>query len=192
MTLGVVGAGTMGAGIAQLGCQAGVETRLLDADPAALERARARIAKGLEKAAARGRAAADALRFLRVVDDAAALAGCDVVVEAVPEDLALKHRVFGEVAAVVGPGCVLATNTSSLPVTQVAAGIERPERVVGMHFFNPAPVMKLVEVIAGVDSAGWAVERVRELGEAMGRRAPAPGGGARGPRRVRLRDRGCS
>ncbi len=161
MTLGVVGAGTMGAGIAQLGCQAGERTLLLDADPATLERARERIAKRLD---------AEQLARLALVGSVGDLAGCDVVIEAVPEDLALKHRVFGEVAGVVGPQCVLATNTSSLPVTQVAAGVPGPERVVGMHFFNPAPVMRLVEVIAGVASAEWALDRVRALGEAMGRR----------------------
>ena len=160
MTLGVVGAGTMGAGIAQLGCQAGEETLLLDADPAALERARGKIAKRLD---------AEQLARLRLVADVGELAGCDVVIEAVPEDLALKHRVFGEVAEVVGEDCVLATNTSSLPVTQVAAGVPVAARVVGMHFFNPAPVMRLVEVIAGVDSAEWALDRVRALGAAMGR-----------------------
>jgi 3-hydroxybutyryl-CoA dehydrogenase len=161
MTLGVVGAGTMGAGIAQLGCRAGEETLLLDADPAALERARERIAK---------RAGPEELARLRPVASAAELAGCEVVIEAIPEDLALKHRVLGEVAAAVGGDCVLASNTSSLPITQVAAGVPAPERVVGMHFFNPAPVMRLVEVIAGVDSAAWAVERVRALGERMGKR----------------------
>ncbi|HEX2086989.1 MAG TPA: 3-hydroxyacyl-CoA dehydrogenase NAD-binding domain-containing protein [Solirubrobacteraceae bacterium] len=160
MTVGVLGAGTMGAGIAQLACQAGEETRLLDADPAALERAQARIAKRLDD---------EQLARLRLVGAVGDLAGCDVVVEAIPEDLALKQRVFGEVAQVVGPECVLATNTSSLPITQVAAGVPVPERVVGMHFFNPAPVMRLVEVIAGVQSAGWALDRVRSLGEAMGR-----------------------
>jgi 3-hydroxybutyryl-CoA dehydrogenase len=94
MILGVVGAGTMGAGIAQLGCQAGAETRLLDADGAALERARGRIAAGLQKAEAKGRAAQGAVEHLRTVTDTAALAGCDVVIEAIPEDLALKHRVL--------------------------------------------------------------------------------------------------
>src|SRR5688572_25774215 len=121
MTLGVVGAGTMGAGIAQLGCQAGEETLLLDADPAALERARERIAKRLS---------AEQMELLRPVADVTSLAPCAVVIEAIPEDLALKQRVFGEVAAVVAPECVLATNTSSIPVTAVAAGVERPERVV--------------------------------------------------------------
>ncbi|HEV3000751.1 MAG TPA: 3-hydroxyacyl-CoA dehydrogenase family protein, partial [Solirubrobacteraceae bacterium] len=124
----------------------------------------------IEKAASRGRAPADAVRHLRAVAAPADLSGCDVVVEAIPEDLALKQRVLGEVAAVAGPDCVLATNTSSIPVTAVAAGLERPERVVGMHFFNPAPVMRLVEVIGGVASAEWALARVRALGEAMGKR----------------------
>ena len=170
IVLGVVGAGTMGAGIAQLGCHAGAETRLLDADAAALDRARERIAAGIEKAAAKGRAAPGALEHLRPVGTVEELAGCDVVIEAIPEDLALKHRVLGEVAGAAGEACVLATNTSSLPVTQVAAGVPGPERVVGMHFFNPAPVMRLVEVIAGVASSRAAVDAVRELGEAMGKR----------------------
>ena len=160
MTLGVVGAGTMGAGIAQLGCQAGEATLLLDADEAALARARERIAKRLTD---------EQLALRRTVGDGTEFAGCEVVVEAIPEDLALKQRVFGEIASVVGADCVLATNTSSIPVTAVAAGVERPERVVGMHFFNPAPVMKLVEVVAGVQSADWAIDRVRALGRAMGR-----------------------
>ena len=161
MTLGVLGAGTMGAGIAQLGCQAGEETLLLDAEAAALERARERIAKRLDE---------QQLARLRLVTSVDELRGCDVVIEAIPEDLALKHRVLSEVAEAVGPSCVLATNTSSLPVTQVAAGVPGPERVVGMHFFNPAPVMRLVEVIAGVASSPDAVARVRALGEAMGKR----------------------
>ena len=158
MTLGVVGAGTMGAGIAQLGCQAGEDTVLLDPDAAALERAEASIAK---------RAPTDRLRLVSAVDE---LAGCAVVIEAIPEDLALKHRVLCEVAGAVDADCVLATNTSSLPVTQVAAGVPGPERVVGMHFFNPAPVMRLVEVIAGLETGAAALKRVRALGERMGKR----------------------
>jgi 3-hydroxybutyryl-CoA dehydrogenase len=168
--LGVVGAGTMGAGIAQLGCQAGAETRLLDADREALGRARERIAAGLEKAAAKGRAEQGAIDRLHLVETVGGLSGCDVVIEAIPEDLELKHRVLTEVASVAGDEAVLATNTSSLPVTQVAAGVPGPERVVGMHFFNPAPVMRLVEVVAGVATSEAAVDRVRALGEQMGKR----------------------
>jgi 3-hydroxybutyryl-CoA dehydrogenase len=169
-TLGVVGAGTMGAGIAQLGCQAGDETLLLDADPAALERARDRIAKGIEKAASKGRADASSVDRLQPVSSVGDLSACDVVIEAIPEDLELKHRVLNEVAAVVRDDCALATNTSSIPVTQVAAGVTGPERVVGMHFFNPAPLMRLVEVIAGLESGEPALQRVRDLGERMGKR----------------------
>jgi 3-hydroxybutyryl-CoA dehydrogenase len=156
--LGVVGAGTMGAGIAQLGLQAGVPTRLLDADPAALGRARERIARHVDAGA------------LQLVEDVAGLAGCTVVVEAVPEDLALKQRVLAEVAGAVGDACVLATNTSSIPVTQIAAGVPVPERVAGMHFFNPAPVMRLVEVVRAVRTSDAAARVVTELGEAMGKR----------------------
>lgn len=156
--LGVVGAGTMGAGIAQLGLQAGWATRLLDADAAALDRARERIAR---------RTDVDALV---TTTDVAELAGCDVVIEAIPEDLALKHRVLAEIAEVVGDTCVLATNTSSIPVTQVAAGVPAPERVVGTHFFNPAPVMRLVEVIRGVRTSDEAARTATALGEAMGKR----------------------
>ena len=151
--LGVVGAGTMGAGIAQLGAASGHDTVLIDADPDAVSRAMERIGLGVRPGAG-------------VAD----LAGCDVVVEAVPERLDLKQRLFAEVAAVAGDGCVLATNTSSIPITQIAAGVPVPERVVGMHFFNPAPKMRLVEVIAGLESAEWALERVTALGEAMGKR----------------------
>jgi 3-hydroxybutyryl-CoA dehydrogenase len=168
--LGVVGAGTMGAGIAQLGCQAGVETRLLDADAAALERAREGIARRLERAAEKGRAPAGAIEHLRPVGATKELAGCTVIVEAIPEDLALKHRVLSDVAGAVGGECVIATNTSSIPVTHVASGVPGPERVAGMHFFNPAPVMRLVEVIRGVATSGAAVDAVTELGEAMGKR----------------------
>ena len=168
--IGVVGAGTMGAGIAQLGCQAGEQTVLFDADPAALAAARERIAAGIEKGVGKGTVDRDAISRLSLVESLSGFAGAEVVIEAVPESLELKHEVFGAVADVVGDACVLATNTSSIPVTQVAAGVPRPSRVVGMHFFNPAPVMKLVEVIAGVQSDPGAVQRVAALGEAMGKR----------------------
>jgi 3-hydroxybutyryl-CoA dehydrogenase len=167
----------MGAGIAQLGCQAGVETRLLDASPAMLELGRRRIETGLEKAASKGRAAPDAIERLRVVRSTDGLAGCTVVVEAIPEELALKHRVLTEVAGVVGGACVLATNTSSIPVTQIAAGVPEPARIVGMHFFNPAPVMKLVEVIRGIETSDAAARAVTELGERMGKRVIAASDG---------------
>ena len=151
--IGVVGAGTMGAGIAQLSAAAGEDTVLIDADPDAVARAIESIGLGVRPGAGVGD-----------------LAGCDVVIEAVPERLELKQELFAEVAGVAGAGCVLATNTSSIPVTQIAGAVPHPERVVGMHFFNPAQRMRLVEVIAGLESADWALDRVTALGEAMGKR----------------------
>jgi len=171
--VGVCGAGTMGAGIAQLSCQAGARTLLYDPDHAALGRGADRIRAQLARSAERGRLteahATEAAAGLEAVDDVAALAGCELVVEAAPESLELKRTLFGSVADVVSERCVLATNTSSLLVTAVAAGVAHPERVVGMHYFNPPPVMRLLEVVAGVESCGEALAVARAAGEAQGR-----------------------
>jgi 3-hydroxybutyryl-CoA dehydrogenase len=144
--IGVAGAGTMGAGIAALAAGAGVPTRLYDPDPGAL----ARAPEGPEPA-----------------DGLQALADCDLVIEAAPEDLQIKRALFADLAAITGG--VLATNTSSLSVTALAAGLPHPERVVGMHFFNPPQKMRLLEVVAGDDSAPEALAVARDAGEAMGR-----------------------
>jgi 3-hydroxybutyryl-CoA dehydrogenase len=146
--VGVVGAGTMGAGIAALAAEASLRTLLHDSDPAALERPPA----GVEP-----------------VDDLKALASCGLVIEAAPEDLELKRALFARLADLVEPDCVLATNTSSLSVTALAAGLPHPERVVGMHFFNPPTKMRLVEVVAGEESGTNALVVAREAGEAMGK-----------------------
>jgi 3-hydroxybutyryl-CoA dehydrogenase len=147
MRLGIAGAGTMGAGIAAAARDAGVDVVLHDPDPAARGRVEGVAwAEGLE-----------------------GLAGCDVVVEAAPEDLAVKRRLFGALAAVVAPDAVLATNTSSLLVSAIAAGVPGPERVVGLHFFNPVPRMRLVELVAGAATVPAALARARTLGEAMGK-----------------------
>ena len=164
----------MGAGIAQLACLAGARTLLHDPVPEALQRGLEGIPADLERGAARGRwsgeeAAAAAAR-LEPADDLGALAECRLVIEAAPESLELKHELFATLSReVVGPGCVLASNTSSIPITAIARAAERPERVVGMHFFNPAPLMRLVEVIAGVESSEPALRVARATGEAMGR-----------------------
>jgi 3-hydroxybutyryl-CoA dehydrogenase len=169
MIVGVIGAGTMGAGIAQLALGTGAETFLVDPIPEGLERGQAIIAKGLERWAAKGRDV-DASR-LHTAGELSALRDCDIVIEAAPERLELKHELFSALSReVVSDECVLASNTSSIPITAIARVAERPERVVGMHFFNPAPVMKLVEVIAGLESSDAAMARTRELGEAMGKR----------------------
>jgi 3-hydroxybutyryl-CoA dehydrogenase len=159
--VGVVGAGTMGAGIAQLAAQAGAETFLHDpiADVgAAIAKIEARWARKEQSFAA-------PLAAPELTD----LAGCDVIVEAAPERLDVKHDLFAKLGE-IAPDAVLASNTSSIPITAIASAAPRPALVVGMHFFNPAPVMRLVEVIAAVQSAPEAVARVRELGEAMGKR----------------------
>jgi 3-hydroxybutyryl-CoA dehydrogenase len=171
--IGVLGAGTMGAGIAQLACRAGARTLLHDPIPAALERGVERVRAGLRKEAEKGRIAAreaDAcIARLEAVDDLAAFAPCDLVIEAVPERLELKHELYARLSEIVGERCVLATNTSSLLVTAIAAAATRPERVVGMHFFNPAPLMRLLEVVAGEQSGEEALALATATGEAMGK-----------------------
>jgi len=172
-TIGVLGAGTMGSGIAQLAAKSGARTLLHDPIPEALERGAKRAREGLQKEAAKGKlsdadaqAAADRLE---AVDSFEALARCDLVIEAAPERLELKNELYGRLCEVVSEECVLATNTSSLPVTAVAAAATHPERVVGMHFFNPAPLMRLVEVIAGMRSDERALALATATGEAMGK-----------------------
>jgi 3-hydroxybutyryl-CoA dehydrogenase len=171
--LGVAGAGTMGSGIAQTAVLAGVPTVLIDALPDALARAESSIGAALDKGVERGRwsaADAEAARGrLTLAGEPEALAGADVVIEAVPERLELKHQVLSAVADACGHDAVLATNTSSLLVSAIAAGVPRPERVVGMHFFNPVPLMRLVEVVPGVESADEAVATARDLGQRLGK-----------------------
>lgn len=170
--IGVVGAGTMGAGIAQLGCLGGLETVLHDPDPDALVTGAARLEAALAKGAERGlwnvAEAASAKERLETVPFEG-LAGCDLVIEAAPEDLDLKRRLFAGLAEVCGHEAVLATNTSSLPVTAIAAQVDGPERVCGMHFFNPPPLMRLVEVIAGERTGPGALETATAVARAMDR-----------------------
>ena len=181
-TLAVVGAGTMGLGIAQLGIQHGLPTVLFDLSAPALEKAQAAIAAGLEKLVSRGKltaeARAEALARLRYTT-AIAEVRADCIIEAVVERLDVKHQLFKDLAEVNGPATILASNTSSLPITQLAAPVPQPERVVGMHFFNPAPVMALVEIISGVATAPAVADAVealaRRLGKTPVRAADAPG-----------------
>jgi 3-hydroxybutyryl-CoA dehydrogenase len=150
-TVGVVGLGTMGAGIAQVCVQAGVETVGVEVSAELAERARARIDHYLSRGVEKGRlSAADkeaALGRLATATELDALRACDLVIEAVIEDLDAKREVFARLDAVVRSDAVLATNTSALSVTEIARGTDHPDRVVGMHFFNPAPVLPLVEVV---------------------------------------------
>ena len=171
--VGILGAGTMGAGIAQVAALGGYETLLYDAFPGAAEKGAARLGEALAKGAARKRwsetDAAAATERARPVAELAELAGCDLLVEAAPEDLELKRDLFRAAAEACGPATVLASNTSSLRVTDIATGVPGPERVVGMHFFNPPALMKLVEVVATEWSSEAALAATTEVARAMGR-----------------------
>jgi 3-hydroxybutyryl-CoA dehydrogenase len=171
--VGVLGAGTMGSGIAQLACRSGARTLLHDPLPEALQRGAERVRAGIEKEAEKGRIGGDearaAIARLEVLDTLDALAPCELVIEAAPELPALKRELYERLSEIVGEACVLATNTSSLPVTGIAAAARNPERVVGMHFFNPAPLMRLVEVIAGIRSGAAALALAEATGRAMGK-----------------------
>jgi 3-hydroxybutyryl-CoA dehydrogenase len=173
----------MGSGIAQLACKAGARTLLHDPLPEALERGCENVRAGLEKEASKGKLTAEqakqAAARLEHTDSLEAMSSCELVIEAAPERLDVKHELYGRLSQIVGQECVLASNTSSLPITAVAAGATHPERVVGMHFFNPAPLMRLLEVIAGVLSEDRALSLAEATGLAMGkeviRAADVPG-----------------
>jgi len=171
--LGVVGAGTMGAGIAQIAALGGYETFLYEIDEKQLERGIELIRTGMERGAERGRwseaDAAAALERIRTDTLIEVLTECDLVIEAAPEDLELKRNLFERLAAACGPGTALATNTSSLSVTAIGAAVPEPHRVVGMHFFNPPALMQLVEIVAGDESGGAALDLATEVASGMGR-----------------------
>ncbi|MFW6052159.1 MAG: 3-hydroxyacyl-CoA dehydrogenase family protein [Myxococcota bacterium] len=172
MRIAVLGAGTMGHGIAQACAQAGFEVRLHDIDEGALQRALERVHSSLERLAAKGRIPPDAVgeigaRIRRTTDLPDAVGGADVVIEAVPERLALKLDLFHEIDRQAPAEALLATNTSSLSVTELAGATMRPEAVVGLHFFNPVPLMELVEVIRGLRTDDAAVERAKTFVQAI-------------------------
>ena len=171
--IGVVGLGAMGSGIAQLGLEAGFDVIGHELEPARGERARDQIAHFLTRKVEKGTldqaARDDAVGRLRLTTDLGDLGACDVVIEAAFEDLAVKHDVFRALEASVRPEAILATNTSALSVTQIAAVLERPERAVGMHFFNPAPLMPLVEIVRAERTADDVFETAYELGAQLGK-----------------------
>ncbi|MGE4428015.1 MAG: 3-hydroxyacyl-CoA dehydrogenase NAD-binding domain-containing protein [Solirubrobacteraceae bacterium] len=171
--IAVIGAGTMGAGIAQLAAQTGARTLLHDPVPEALERGVAGIGKVLDRLATKGKITAeDAAAIHGRISPAATLAdlaGAGLVIEAAPERLQIKLDLFNALAEILDDDAILATNTSSLSVTEIAASTPNPSRVVGLHFFNPAPIMRLVEVVAGEQTADRAVHIARATGEAMGK-----------------------
>lgn len=169
----VIGAGTMGAGIAQVAAAAGHRVLLHDAAPGAAEAGRERLGQGLSALAAKGRMETTAVQAIldriQVADSLENLAPAALVIEAIVERLDVKQDLFTRLESIVSPDTILATNTSSLSVTAIAAALEHPSRMVGMHFFNPAPVMKLVEVISGLATSPDVAELTLQTARAWGK-----------------------
>ncbi|MBV4536602.1 MULTISPECIES: 3-hydroxybutyryl-CoA dehydrogenase [Pseudomonas] len=171
--IAVIGAGTMGNGIAQVCAVAGFQVLVIDVSDAALERGVATLSKNLERQVNKGTLAADqaeaAKTRIRTSTDYAALSSAQLVIEAATENLELKLRILKQVAANVGADCLIATNTSSLSVTQLAASIEHPERFIGVHFFNPVPMMALVEIIRGLQTSDSTYAQALLVTEKLGK-----------------------
>jgi 3-hydroxybutyryl-CoA dehydrogenase len=171
--VGVVGLGAMGAGIAQLAIEAGYDTIGREVSSELGAKAREKIAHFLQRKVDKERmspvARESALGLLSLTTDLSDFADCDLVVEAIVEDLGAKVELFGELERVVRPDTILATNTSALSVTEIAAAVSTPERVVGMHFFNPAPLMPLVEIVRAELTSDEAVEGAFAVGERLGK-----------------------
>ncbi|HEX9942911.1 MAG TPA: 3-hydroxybutyryl-CoA dehydrogenase [Thermoanaerobaculia bacterium] len=172
-TIGVVGAGTMGHGIAQVSAHSGYDVVLVDAVPEALERGWAQIGKGFERLVGKGRLSPEerdqALSRLRTGGDLAAVDGADLVVEAVVEKLEVKQKVLSELDRLCPPQAILASNTSSISITKLAGATSRPEKVIGMHFMNPVPVMQLIEVIRGLATSQETYDAVEAAARRMGK-----------------------
>jgi 3-hydroxybutyryl-CoA dehydrogenase len=172
-TIGVVGAGTMGHGIAQVAAQAGYQVVLVDVAPEALARGVAQIGKGLGRLVEKGKLPAEerdaALARVQPAGELAALADADLVVEAVVERQDVKEKVLGDLDRTCSPETILATNTSSISITRLAAATRRPEKVIGMHFMNPVPLMQLVEVIRGLATSQETYDAVEVASRRMGK-----------------------
>jgi 3-hydroxybutyryl-CoA dehydrogenase len=173
-TVGVIGAGQMGAGIAQVSAQAGYRVLLSDVDLARAEAGKAGIAKQLNRAVEKEKiSAADrdaALANIEPVADVSAFAPCELVIEAATEREAIKRTIFETVGNVLSPSAVLASNTSSIPITRLAQASPDPARFMGVHFFNPVPVMGLIELIRGLATADATVKAVEAYGQSLGKR----------------------
>jgi 3-hydroxybutyryl-CoA dehydrogenase len=170
----VVGSGIMGGGIAQVAARAGYRTELFDVAPGAAQRALERVSESLSRAVEKGRCTAQereqALQNLAVAADLEkAAAEADLVVEAAPENLELKKELFARLSRCARPEAILATNTSSLPITAIAAAAKGPERVIGLHFFNPVPAMKLLEIVQGERTHPMVVTAARAVGARLGK-----------------------
>ena len=172
--IAVLGAGQMGSGIAQVAAYSGYEVSMMDVSEQFLEKGVKRIQKSLDKFVKSGKLAEeDAEKVIETIhtttEISGAVEGAQLVIEAVPEDLDLKREIFGELDEFCEEGAVLASNTTELSITNIASATARPERVIGMHWFNPAPVMKLVEIVAGVDTSEETIEIVKDAAHKMGK-----------------------
>jgi 3-hydroxybutyryl-CoA dehydrogenase len=171
-SLAIVGTGIMGMGIAQIAAQAGIQVMLFDAKSGAAEQGRQSLQAMLEKLAAKGKFTEEQLQAtlanLIVIEDIAKVAKVDIVIEAIIENLEIKQQLFKQLESIVPAETILATNTSSLAVTAIASDCEHPERVAGFHFFNPVPLMKIVEVIPGLSTDHRVVETLTDLAKRMG------------------------
>ncbi|HEY8883644.1 MAG TPA: 3-hydroxyacyl-CoA dehydrogenase NAD-binding domain-containing protein, partial [Dermatophilaceae bacterium] len=172
-TVGVIGLGTMGAGIVEVLARSGLDVVAVEVSLEAVEKGQGVLRRSTDRALSRGKLTeqqqAELLGRVRFSSDLADLAECDLVVEAVPERLDLKRDIFARLDQIVKPDAILATNTSSLSVTEISVATQHPRRVVGMHFFNPAPVQKFVEVIRTVVTDESVVEDVKALAERIGK-----------------------
>lgn len=172
-TIAVIGAGQMGNGITHVFAQSGFPVTMIDISAEALARGRSTIDRNLDRQVKKGTidAAAKEATLARITDstDIGAVAGATLVIEAATENVDLKYRIFGDMDRLAAPGAILATNTSSISITDIAAKTRRPELVIGMHFMNPVPVMQLVEVIRGLATSDATTQRVLELSKAVGK-----------------------
>jgi len=173
LTVGVIGTGAMGRGIAQVAAAGGIHVLMTDSRPGAAQEARDFIEKMLVRAAEKGSMTKDeavgAVNRIRIVGAPSDMKPCHAVIEVIVENLEAKQKLFAELESVVAPDCILATNTSSLSVTTIASKMKTPQRFAGFHFFNPVPLMKLVEVIDGLQSESWVGDALMQLGRRMTR-----------------------
>ncbi|MEN6462973.1 MAG: 3-hydroxyacyl-CoA dehydrogenase NAD-binding domain-containing protein [Syntrophomonas sp.] len=175
--VGVLGAGTMGAGIAQVSIEAGYSVVLVDVVPPVLDKAIKSMNKSWSKAVEKGKKTAeDVAKFSALLStgtDIKAFQDCDIVIEAIIENMDLKKKVFKEISEICPPNTILASNTSALSITEIAAATNRPDKIVGMHFFNPVPAMKLVEVIPGAVTSDEVINETIDLAVKIGKE-PVP------------------
>jgi len=171
--LGIVGGGQMGQGIAQLAAGAGLEVRVVEANRDLLQRALEGVAKNLDKLVQRGRLPqekkAEILKRAKGSQGLEELAGTEIIIEAVSEVEPLKLEIFRRLDSVVPPQTILASNTSSIPITRLASATRRPEKVIGIHFMNPAPVMELVEIVCGLKTSPETFQKAQELAKSLGK-----------------------